>query len=184
MVHLVRQSLLNFWPLDLDDSSTSPSMFSTILPSIFSCLGEYLYPQSPLNSGELHNILWVIWAICDLSQLLVVQQGLVCRFLIVSSLFCLLGRTSGLQDFINLSGTLIACPWLHLKRSHFWYYQVRKIRWILLTRPNCHLQTLYKTTIVWYSWVSSFFNHVWKEFRSWIVEIFTLKTLETMMCNN
>ena len=69
MVHLVRQSLLKFWPLDLDDSSTSPSMFSTTLPSIFSCLGEYLtnthiLPTVPIKSRRIAQ-----YFVSDLSNL-------------------------------------------------------------------------------------------------------------------
>ena len=58
LVHLVTQILSSFWLSDLHCSTNSPSMFCTILPSIFFRLGEYsinthISPTVPIASQRI-----------------------------------------------------------------------------------------------------------------------------------
>ena len=61
MAHLVTQSLSSFWLTDLDDSSNSLSMFSTILLTSFLVWfntqpTHIFHPQYSLHHQELYNL--------------------------------------------------------------------------------------------------------------------------------
>ena len=164
-------------------------LFPTILPTIFSRLSEYLSnthisPTVPIISRRIvqffvSNLIarlkkcswqWVATAFgCSVRICVEIRD----RFAIMLPL----RHTSGHGSHLNLSDTLTECPWLHLRWSRFWYCQVRKIRWNLLTRPNCHVQTFHKMTIVQYYWLPFHHSYDWNE-------TFTLKVLDAMMCNN
>ena len=122
MVLLVAQSFSNFWLSDLDDSSNLHYMFSTILPSILFCLGQYLTntnisPTVPITSRRIAQF-FVSDLITrlesapnnELPELSVVQQGIVWRLPIVTPSSCSLRYTSGHGNRVNLIDTLRECP--------------------------------------------------------------------------
>ena len=150
MVHLVTQSLSSFWLSGLDYPSNSPFMFPTILHNIFSRLIEYLTNTHisvtvPITSRRIVQS-FVSYLIACLRECLDNELP------IVSPSCWSLCHTSSQGNRLNLSDTLTEFPSMHLRWSRFWYCHFRKTQLNLLTRRNCHLQTVQKNTIFQYYW--------------------------------